>query len=262
MLALLVAGGLALAARRARALTRGGAAAAAAVGTASVVAGWGWVTLLLVFFATSTAWSRAGHHQKTTRVAGIADKGAERDALQVLANGGVFAIAAAGSVLWPSLAWYGVGAGAVSAATADTWATEIGTMSDAVPRSVWTWRPVVAGTSGGVTVMGSAASVAGAVLIAFTAIAVGWPRSAAVGAVAGGLAGSGFDSLLGATLQARRRCEQCDAATEQVVHQCGKPTEPAGGLQWLDNDAVNAVSTLIGAVIGAAVAWSVAGSIS
>jgi uncharacterized membrane protein len=145
VLAVVVAGGLAQAARRSRALTRGGAVAAAVVGTASLAAGWGWVTLLLVFFVTSTAWSRVGQHQKTTRVAGIADKGAERDALQVLANGGVFAIAAAGSVLWPSLAWYGVGAGAVSAATADTWATEIGTMNNAVPRSVWTWRPVAAG---------------------------------------------------------------------------------------------------------------------
>ena len=168
VLALLVAGGLALAALTSRALTRGGAVAAAAVGTVCIAAGWGWVALLLVFFVTSTAWSRIGRRRKEARTAGIADKGAERDALQVLANGGVFALAAAGSVLCPSPGWYGLGAGAVSAATADTWATEIGTMSDSVPRSVWSWHPVPVGTSGGVTAAGSTASLAGAVLIGAT----------------------------------------------------------------------------------------------
>lgn len=258
VLAALAGGALALAARRARALTPDGAVAAAIVGTTTVVAGWGWVTLLLVFFVTSTAWSRIGRTRKEARTAGIMSKSDQRDALQVLANGGAFAIAAGCSVLWPSAVWYGLGAGAVSAATADTWATEIGTMSDAAPRSVWTWRSVVAGTSGGVTMMGSAASVAGAVLIGVTVVGVGWPRAAALGAVAGGLAGSLFDSLLGATVQARRWCARCDVSTERVVHGCGDSTRHAGGIRWLDNDAVNAVSTVAGAVV----AWSVARSLA
>jgi uncharacterized protein (TIGR00297 family) len=257
-LALLIAGGLALAARKGRALTRGGAVAAVVVGTASAAAGWGWVVLLLVFFVTSTTWSRIGRAGKEARTSGIVSKGDERDAEQVLANGGAFAIAAAGSVLWPSPLWYGLGAGAVSAATADTWATEIGTMSRAVPRSIWTWRPVVAGTSGGVTAIGTAASAAGAVLIGVATIGVGWPRSVAWGALAGGVAGSALDSLLGATMQARRWCARCDTSTERLVHGCGDSTRHAAGIRWLDNDGVNAVSTVAGAVV----AWGVAGSLS
>jgi uncharacterized protein (TIGR00297 family) len=258
LLAVLVAGGLALAARKARALTRDGAAAAAAVGIACMVAGWAWVALLMIFFVTSTVWSRIGRARKESRTAGIASKGDERDTLQVLANGGAFALAAAASVLWPSTVWYALGAGAVSAATADTWATEIGTLSDAEPRSVWTWRRVVPGTSGGVTPVGTGAAAAGAVLIGTTAIGVGWPRAAAWGAVVGGLAGSMVDSLLGATVQARRWCARCGRSTERTVHSCGEPTQHEGGLRWLDNDGVNALSTAAGALI----AWGVARSLA
>jgi uncharacterized membrane protein len=37
------------------------------------------------------------------------------------------------------------------------------------------------------------------------------------------------------------------------VHDCGTRTERAGGLQWLNNDGVNAACTLIGAVVSACV---------
>jgi uncharacterized protein (TIGR00297 family) len=263
LFAVLVAGILAVAARRGRALTTGGALAAVGVGTATIVAGWGWVALLMVFFTTSTALSRIGRAGKQIRTEGVVSKGDERDALQVLANGGVFAIAALGSALvGPALpsttVWYSLGAGAISAATADTWATEVGTMSDSVPRSVWSWRPVAAGTSGGVTPWGSAASVAGAVLIALVAGGIGWPRAVAWGALTGGLAGSVVDSFAGATIQSRRWCPACKASTERHVHVCGETTTRAGGLPWLDNDAVNALST----AAGAAVAWGVARSLA
>ena len=79
-----------------------------------------------------------------------------------------------------------------------------------------------------------------------------------LGCSGGGLApGSLVDSLLGATLQARRWCARCSVSTEQMTHACGETTDLAGGLRWLDNDGVNLVSTLA----GAAVAWTVARSL-
>jgi uncharacterized membrane protein len=73
-----------------------------------------------------------------------------------------------------------------------------------------------------------------------------------VGVVAiGGAAGAMADSLLGATLQERRWCDACALATERRVHDCGTRTRLAGGLAWMDNDAVNLLATLTGAVVAA-----------
>jgi len=223
------------------------------VGTACVAAGWSWGGLLIAFFVASTLLSRAGAARKDRRVGGIVAKGGERDATQVLSNGGVFAGAALLSILapeWPG--WTAVGAGALAAATADTWATEVGTLAGGVPRSITSMRPVPPGTSGGVTPAGTLASLAGAGFIAALAWAAGWPREAVVGGAAvGGFAGSLADSLLGATLQSRRWCDHCGAATERTVHSCGTTTRAAGGLSWLDNDRVNLAATLVGAGVGA-----------
>ena len=62
------------------------------------------------------------------RTASIVAKGGERDAMQVLANGAMFAGAAFAMVLRPDTRWIALGAGALAASAADTWATEIGTL--------------------------------------------------------------------------------------------------------------------------------------
>jgi uncharacterized protein (TIGR00297 family) len=195
-----------------------------------------------------------GASAKAARTATIVAKGGARDATQVLANGGVFALAA---VLWAasgSDVWRAVGAGAIAAAAADTWATEVGTLAGRAPRSIMSWRLVPPGTSGGVSGAGVTAAVAGAAFVALGALTVGWPRGAAIAAFAGGVVGSTVDSLLGATLQARRWCDQCRATTEREMHTCGTPTRIAGGVRWMDNDAVNALSTAAGGLLGFALA--------
>jgi uncharacterized membrane protein len=113
---------------------------------------------------------------------------------------------------------------------------------------------VTVGTSGGVTPRGLIAGVAGALFIAALAALVGWPASAVIAATAGGVAGCLLDSAIGAAWQARRWCETCAAATEARFHRCGAATTLTGGLSWLDNDAVNAMATLGGALFGAAAA--------
>jgi uncharacterized protein (TIGR00297 family) len=236
---------IAIAARRARALSVDGAIGAVVVGTVSVAAGWDWGALLIAFFLTSTFLSRSGGP-----VSGIVEKGGERDAIQVLANGGLFAAAAAAFVLRPTAVWQAVGAGALAASTSDTWATEIGTRAKALPRSIVTWRPVSPGTSGGVTVHGTLAAFGGAAFLGALVALVGWPAWVAATTVIAGIVGSTADSVLGATLQARRRCPQCNLGTERLVHSCGARTAHAGGVQWLTNDGVNAVSSAIGAAVG------------
>ncbi|HYX82538.1 MAG TPA: DUF92 domain-containing protein [Gemmatimonadales bacterium] len=189
-------------------LTARGAAAAVAVGVATIYGfGWRGMTLLLAFFISSSLLTAAAGGGEKSR------GGGPRNARQVVANGGVAALAA----LAGNWAWF---AGAIAAANADTWATEIGSHSRTPPRLITTGRPVPAGTDGGMTVLGTAAGIAGAGFVAAIAYILGQRRAPAI-AVAGVL-GMIVDSLLGATVQ--------------------------GTIRSIDNNAVNLAATLTGAV--------------
>ena len=115
-----LAAGIAFAARRMRALTVSGATAAAIVGFLLFGLGGGQgAAALLLFFVTSSALSRWRKRDKD-RIG--FEKGGERDAGQVLANGGIAAACALllpvfPEALWPRLALLG----ALAAANADTW---------------------------------------------------------------------------------------------------------------------------------------------
>lgn len=260
---LVAAAGVAALAWRRRSLTADGAGAATLVGAVVVGGGgWWWGGLVVAFFATSSALSRLGRSSSSDIGGGPRDivaRGSERDAVQVAANGGIAALLALLAWLWPDrgLCFYAGFAGALAAATADTWATEVGARSPSPPRLVVGGRRVSPGTSGGVTPLGSLAGVVGACFLAALAaagLALGMApgRSAVLfGAVAiAGLAGSLVDSLLGATVQAAYRCPACDLPTEHLIHRCGTPTRLVRGLPFLTNDAVNFVATASGALIG------------
>ena len=237
---------VAFAALRAGALDLGGAIAAFVVGTATFGGlGGAGAAVLLGFFVTSVALSRFGKAQKAVRLIDIGKTG-PRDAAQVLANGGVAALCALLAFFVD--ARYAIGfAGAFAAATADTWATEIGTLAGGTPRSILTGKPVATGLSGGITFAGTAAEIAGALLIAAVALAL--DARAFVPVVAGGLAGAILDSVLGASLQSLRWCPQCRRACETEPHACGANTTPLRGLGWFGNDAVNGLATLCGAAV-------------
>jgi uncharacterized membrane protein len=105
-----------------------------------------------------------------------------------------------------------------------------------------------------VSVAGTIAMLAGALVIALAARSLA--LSDALAAVAmGGAAGAVADSLIGATLQERRWCDACARETERRVHDCGTPTRLAGGLAAVDNDVVNLLATLVGAVVSALLAF-------
>ena len=245
-----LATGVAVIARDRGALTFSGAVVASVLGTICVAAGWSWGVMLVVFFLSGTGLSRLWEDRKSANTRGIAEKGGERDAFQVLANGGVFTGLAAASILFPSIAWTIPAAAALAASAADTWATEIGTLSPRPPRSITTWQELPPGTSGAVSVRGTAAALAGAGFMAGVALLLDWPPEAGTAAIIGGIAGAFADSLLGATLQATRWCGQCGRQTERGVHDCGTATTHIGGLHWLDNDGVNAISSAAGAAVG------------
>ena len=248
-----LAGGIALAAVRLRVLAPSGGVAALAVGLAAAAAGWSWAVLLILFFVSSSALSRLRAAAKERRVADVVEKGGRRDAVQVLANGGVYAACAIGAVVVPDPAWRVAALGALAAAAADTWGTEIGTLAAGAPRSIVSGRPLAPGMSGGVTLAGTAAELAGAAFVAAAALAAGWTGTLLAG-IAGGLAGAVGDSVLGATLQERRWCDRCQRTTERRVHACGEETRVVGGVTGFRNDGVNVACSLIGAAVALLVA--------
>lgn len=242
-----LAAAIAAAAYRARSLSFDGAVAAFVVGAIVFgTGGWRGAAVLLAFFVPSSILTRVGRARK--RLLEDAHGTAPRNAWQVLANGGVATLcallAARGSV-----AFAAAFAGAFAAASADTWGTEIGTLSKQSPRSILTMAPVRAGLSGGVTLLGSVASIAGAFVVALVAAAIGTAPLLPV--AFGGIAGALLDSLLGASLQALRWCPACSVPCETVMHSCGEATILRRGARWIGNDAVNFGATLC----GAAVAW-------
>ncbi|HXQ77512.1 MAG TPA: DUF92 domain-containing protein, partial [Gemmatimonadaceae bacterium] len=171
-----------------------------------------------------------------------------RDAVQVLANGGVYAAAALGEVVFPSAIWFAIGAGALAASCADTWATEVGTLAGGQPVSIISRKAVPAGTSGGVTFAGSIAAIAGALFVGVVATLAGWPVPFTVITV-GGMTGALTDSVLGGSIQSRRWCDLCAESTERLVHSCGTTTRPVGGIAGFDNDSVNTICSVIGALV-------------
>jgi uncharacterized membrane protein len=132
--------------------------------------------------------------------------------------------------------------------TADTWATELGTLSKRPPRLITTGKVVPVGTSGGVSLLGTAVSLLGGLLIGVTAAVLlqNWAL-APLGAI-GGLCGSLFDSLLGATAQQIYYCDVCQKETEKKVH-CGQTTRPFKGWRWMNNDLVNLLASLAGGLV-------------
>lgn len=264
LVGLAAAAAVAVLAVRSRSLSRGGAVAATVVGTLAVGAGWSWGVLLLAFFVSSSALSRLGAATKDARVSGVVEKGGARDGVQVLANGGIFALAAlillvmrnSSAVPSSTGALTALGAGALAASASDTWATEVGTLLGGAPRSILSGRRVLPGTSGGVSLAGTLAALAGAAFVAAVAALAGWPPLVCMAAIVGGVIGSTLDSLLGATLQTRRWCEHCDRATERERHDCGRSTRHIGGMEWFGNDAVNAVSSAAGGLAAMLIALS------
>ena len=252
----LVAAVIATVARRAGSLSMSGALAAIIMGTVCTAAGTGWGVLLIVYFVAASVLSRYGQREKERLTGGVVAKAGARDATQVFANGGVYAMALVVATFTTdriAAIVHMLALGALAASSADTWATEIGTLHGGVPRSMFTLRKVAPGTSGAMSIAGSVAMLAGASFVALVALWLGvtrMPLAVAMGGVVGALA----DSALGATVQQRRWCPTCSLASEQLVHTCGAQTVPAGGANYLDNDAVNLLSTVAGSAVAAVLA--------
>ncbi|AKG34278.1 DUF92 domain-containing protein [Paenibacillus durus] len=214
-----------------------------------------WFGILLLFFISSSLLSklRAEHKEELERSYA---KTGRRDAGQVFANGGLGMLFVLLNAVYPLPAWELLFVGVMATVTADTWATEIGTLNKKPPRSILNGKKLPTGASGGVSLPGTLAAAAGGLLIGIASWVLqhltgmtgqSFVALAAAGLL-GGLVGAFADSLLGATVQKMNRCAVCGREVESGVH-CGMPTAHARGWHWMSNDAVNALSSIAGGAV-------------
>jgi len=241
---------MALLSYRYKALTVSGALGMVAVGT--IVMGLGrlaFATPLLFFFISSSLLSKIKTARKESALA-LAEKSDTRDLGQVLANGGITSLAVIAWSISHHEFFLLAGLASIAEASADTWATEIGTLSKFPPRSIISGKKCLPGESGGITFLGLTASLAGAASTAFIGL---WSVSRLVDnslplgdyflpATLAAFLGAIVDSILGATVQARYQCRTCRKITENP-HHCRKPSELIGGYFRIDNDLVNWAGT-------------------
>jgi uncharacterized protein (TIGR00297 family) len=251
------AGAITAVARKTRTLSESGQWAAFFSGILAAAAGWWWAATLIVFFVTASAISRWRQPEKMVKTEGTLPRASDRSATQVLANGGLFVLFAFGATYTRHDVLGFAALGALAAASADTWSTEIGTLFGGSPRMITTWKRVEPGLSGGVSGAGLGAGIIGALIVAlFGAFAsVNHYAQLATAAAIGGIGGGIADSLLGAIVQSKRFCDRCRHWTERRVHSCGYRTRHARGVYWMSNDLVNVCATATGAVIAVAARW-------
>lgn len=246
---------------RRRSLSKSGVPGAMLMGTMIFgFGGWEWGALLVSFFVLSTLLS----HYKSGIKENLAEKfekGHRRDLGQTLANGGAGALLAVLFFVYPKPFVLAAFAGAMATVNADTWATELGVLAKHPPRLITSWKTVEVGTSGGISVQGTIATVAGALsiglLLALFLMIDGDSNcfQFIFPAVAGGAAGSLFDSFLGATVQVIYYSPKRQKETERKIDADGSENIYKRGWRWLNNDWVNFVSSLLGALISVVI-WN------
>ncbi len=236
---------------RSKSLTLSGAIGAMFVGI-FIYSGFSWQGLVLLgcFFGSSSYVSKYKAKLKTN-VMDIIEKGDQRDIVQVIANGGIPASLGLLTLFLPSfedvfLIGFCV---SLAAATSDTWASEIGTLSKKDPRMLFTLKTVPRGTSGAVSSLGTSAGLLGAMFISGVSILLfSLSPNFFLYIIFMGFLGNIFDTILGQTIQIKYCCSACQKITEKQVH-CRVKGEKLHRYSFLTNDSVNISSIMLATLL-------------
>jgi len=220
---------LAALAYRARGVDVSGALAGILLGgTIWAFLGWQGFLLLFAFFLLGTLATKVGYEEKAKRKL-AQEKGGRRGAKNAFAKTSVPAAAAIFAATTGQGELFALAvAGAFATAASDTCSSEIGQVYGRRTFLITTLRPVPRGTEGAVSLEGTLAGVAASLAVGALGAATGLYRWSGVALVAvAALIATTLESVLGATLEKR-------------------------GL--LDNEAVNFLNSLAGALVAAGLA--------
>ncbi len=242
-------------------LNSSGATATFLLGTTIFgVGGLQWTIPLLTFYLLSSVLSKLGRNRKA-RFDLVFEKGSQRDAGQVYANGGIAWIIMIIYSLTNEPAYFFAYLGTLAAVQSDTWATEIGTMwPNPTARLITTMEPVPVGTSGGVSFPGTLGAFVGALLICASAVLmqVGWLLDFGIAKSFmligfSGLLASLVDSFFGATVQAQYYDPVREKVTERTQSYRSDGTVVENklikGYHYVNNDVVNTLCALSGCAL-------------
>jgi uncharacterized protein (TIGR00297 family) len=184
---------------------------------------WRGFLLLLAFFVIGSACTKFGYKRKAA--AKLAqEEGGRRGARHAFANAGVATACALFAALTNYPVLFGLAfAASFATAAADTASSEIGQLLGRRTFLITTFRPVPRGTEGAVSLEGTLAGVFASLLLGALGAAVGlYGWAGVIPVVVAAFVGTTFESLVGAALEKR---------------------------QLLDNEALNFLNTLVGALV-------------
>ncbi len=250
-LGLLFSSGIAFAAYKVKSLSISGAIGTAILGTGVfATSGLYGATIMIMFFLSSSILS---HYKKSKKkkVAEQFDKTGKRDVFQVFANGGVGLIL---SILYyitkNSQFLFALGI-SFAVANADTWSTELGILNKKNPFSLRTFKRVIKGTSGAISILGTISAFLGSMFIGIISIVLMFTIDLSIYnlsyleifiyIISGGFIGALIDSILGATIQGIYYSDEEKIETEKRVYK-GVPTRLIRGFSFINNDLVNFLS--------------------
>ncbi|RHZ74557.1 hypothetical protein Glove_221g70 [Diversispora epigaea] len=263
----IIASGLAYHGIRKKSLSISGSITAFLLGFGTLISEWSvFPVMMLVFYFTSSKLTKYGAERKKHLEEDHLE-GGQRTATQVICN------ALTGTVI-VLIHQYHYGGnlrcliddrgsrmllymclGHYSTCNGDTWASELGILSNSWPILITSFKKVPPGTNGGISELGLFASIMGGFIIGISAVisiylSCGscnfWLEIISVSSIAG-LLGSLIDSFLGATIQISVYSEKSHKITYKESK--SSDTRIVSGINLLDNNQVNFVSSLITALV-------------
>jgi uncharacterized protein (TIGR00297 family) len=238
-----------------KALTKGGILMAVILDVAvSIAFGNVGFIILWSFFVGSIIVDKIKKRVKNNGRNDISAKGDYRDYMQVIANGGVAFISSLAFAITRNTLFFIPFVASLAEAFSDTVASGIGAFSRKT-FDPFRWRKCESGISGGMSLVGTLASLVGALLISFVAYLFGFEGygvSELFTVAVAAFLGTVFDSFIGSVFQVKYKCSVCGKITERAEH-CDTTTERFSGMAAIDNDAVNIISSIFSAVLSAVV---------
>ena len=167
-----------------------------------------------------------------------------RNAFQVFANGLMATLCLVAAAVTKNELLFWAYFASVAISLADTISSDIGLYFKHKTYDIWGFTPMQPGLSGGISVVGTLAGLASAILFAAVIMKIfGLTIMITIMIASAGIAGMIIDSLIGSLWQAKY-------LHQRVLTEEKNPGElPVKGKYWLNNDGVNLISNLIGTLL-------------
>ena len=176
-------------------------------------------------------------------------KSERRNFKQILINGGlgtafVIIYGVTGNIKFMILSIIAIGGCFV-----DSIASDIGVLSSKTAYDFLKHKQVPKGISGGITLLGCVAAFIASLLVAILACFIFKLRcGVAIFIFLMCSLQTSIDTALGSLIQAKYHCPSCKHIVEKRMH-CSNETKLIEGVNWVDNNTVNALSSLITVII-------------